>query len=67
MDFTGGIPELIDLTRIKMPPERLFYIMSKADDRNAFMGCALSVRPVEYYMLNPNDGSYSSSYVFKRR
>ena len=43
VDFTGGIPEMINLTRLKMSPERLFYIMSKADDRGAFMGAALSV------------------------
>ena len=43
VDFTGGIPEMINLTRSKMSPERLFYIMSKADDRGAFMGAALSV------------------------
>lgn len=43
VDFTGGIPELIDLDRLNMAPERLFYIMSKADARGAFMGCALSV------------------------
>ena len=44
VDFTGGIPELIDLQSPGMSPERLFYIMSKADARGAFMGCALSVR-----------------------
>ncbi len=43
VDFTGGIPELIDLQRTKMAPERLFYIMSRANARGAFMGCALAV------------------------
>lgn len=43
VDFTGGIPELIDLTSTNMSPERLFYIMSRADGRGAFMGCALAV------------------------
>ena len=43
VDFTGGIPEMIDLQRTKMSPERLFYIMSRADARGAFMGCALAV------------------------
>ena len=43
VDFTGGIPELIDLTSTKLSQERLFYIMSRADHRGAFMGCALSV------------------------
>ena len=44
VDFTGGIPEMINLTRLKYTQERLFYIMSKADDCGAFMGAALSVR-----------------------
>ena len=43
VDFTGGIPEMINLTRLKYTQERLFYIMSKADDGGAFMGAALSV------------------------
>lgn len=43
VDFTGGIPEMIDLANSKMSPERIFYIMSKADARSAFMGCALNV------------------------
>ena len=43
VDFTGGVPELIDLSNLKMARERLFYIMAKADDRGAFMGCALGV------------------------
>ena len=44
VDFTGGIPEMIELHRTKLSPERLFMIMEKADRRGAFMGCALSVR-----------------------
>jgi hypothetical protein len=47
VDFTGGIPELIDLQRTRMPPEKLFYIMSRADARGAFMGAALSVSVVK--------------------
>ena len=43
VDFTGGVPELISLTDLQMREDRLFYIMSKADDRGAFMGCSLSV------------------------
>ena len=43
VDFTGGIPELIDLERTEYSPERLFYIMTKADSQEAFMGCALTV------------------------
>ncbi len=49
VDFTGGIPQLIDLQRTKMPPERLFYIMCRAHARGAFMGCALTV---SYIMEN---------------
>ena len=47
VDFTGGIPELIDLERTDYSQERLFYIMSKADSRDAFMGCALTVSTAE--------------------
>jgi hypothetical protein len=43
VDFTGGIPELIDLQQSKMSPEKLFYLMSRAADAHAFMGCALAV------------------------
>jgi hypothetical protein len=50
VDFTGGIPELIDLNRTEYSRERLFYIMTKADSRNAFMGCALTVSVI--YVLS---------------
>ena len=43
VDFTGGIPEVIDLETTEYSRERLFYIMAKADSRSAFMGCALTV------------------------
>ena len=43
VDFTGGIPELIELSQSKMSPERLFYLMLRAADAHAFMGCALAV------------------------
>ena len=43
VDFTGGIPELIELQQSKMSPERLFYLMSRACEAHAFMGCALDV------------------------
>ena len=43
VDFTGGIPEMIELERTEYSRERLFYIMSKADSAGAFMGCALTV------------------------
>ena len=45
VDFTGGIPEMIDLERTNYSRERLFYIMSKADANGAFMGCALTSDP----------------------
>ena len=46
--FTGGgqrsndQPEMINLENCNYSPERLFYIMSKADANGAFMGCALT-------------------------
>ena len=43
VDFTGGIPELIELSNSKMSPERLFFLMARAADAHAFMGCALAV------------------------
>ena len=51
VDFTGGIPELIDLDRTEYSRERLFYIMTKADSRNAFMGCALTVSVIYVFTL----------------
>merc|ERR1719458_1588043 len=45
VDFTGGIPEMINLDRTEYSRERLFYIMTKADSQNAFMGCALTSDP----------------------
>merc|ERR1719336_2615774 len=45
VDFTGGIPELITLESTEYSPERLFYIMTKADSQEAFMGCALTSNP----------------------
>ena len=51
VDFTGGIPEMIELERTEYSRERLFYIMSRADSRDAFMGCALTVRIVLIYRV----------------
>ncbi len=62
VDFTGGIPELIDLQRTKMSPERLFYIMSRADARGAFMGCALNVRKIINYFHPRKIFLFSSRY-----
>ena len=53
VDFTGGIPELIDLDRTEYSRERLFYIMTKADSRNAFMGCALTVSVIYVFVFYP--------------
>ena len=50
VDFTGGIPELIDLDRTELSKEQLFYLMTKADSRNAFMGCALTVSIMYLYL-----------------
>ena len=45
VDFTGGIPEMIDITRIPRGDYKyLFDYMKKADDKQAFMSCSLSVR-----------------------
>lgn len=41
VDFTGGIPEQIDIEEYADKQENLFAIMAKADMRGAFMGCAL--------------------------
>lgn len=42
VDFTGGIPEMIDLNNMRMEKETLFYNMMKAYENNAFMSCSLS-------------------------
>jgi calpain len=42
VDFTGGIPEMINLSTLTMQPETLFYTMVKAYQANAFMSCSLS-------------------------
>ena len=55
VDFTGGIPELIDLDRTEYSRERLFYIMTKADSQNAFMGCALTVSVIYVFVPYPTD------------
>ena len=55
VDFTGGIPELIDLDRTQYSRERLFYIMTKADSQNAFMGCALTVSVIYVFVPYPTD------------
>ena len=62
VDFTGGVPEIMDLTKLKVSPERLFYIMSKADDRGAFMGCSIDV---SFACLLSTLSLYFSLYVSK--
>lgn len=42
VDFTGGIPEMIDLNNLIMEKETLFYNMVKAYENKAFMSCSLS-------------------------
>ncbi len=43
VDFTGGIPEMIDTSNLQMNEQKLFDLMRKADANNAFMSCSLSV------------------------
>ena len=47
VDFTGGIPEIIDLTNLGAERESLFNEMLKAYEKKAFMCCSLSVRIVK--------------------
>ncbi len=44
VDFTAGIPELIDLTSTTMSEVEIFHLMKKSYERGAFLGCALGVR-----------------------
>ncbi len=44
VDFTGGIPELIDMTSTTMSEVEIFHLMKKSYERGAFLGCALGVR-----------------------
>ena len=43
VDFTGGIPEMIDTSNLQMNEQKLFHLMRKANANNAFMFCSLSV------------------------
>ena len=43
VDFTGGIPEMIDISNLQLSEQKLFDLMRKADANNAFMSCSLSV------------------------
>ena len=45
VDFTGGIPEMINTSRYQSDSETLFYNMLKAYENQAFMSCSLSVSP----------------------
>ncbi len=45
VDFTGGIPEMIDLTEIdRMKRAGIFHAMVMASNRDAFLGCAINAR-----------------------
>ena len=44
VDFTGGIPEMIDMKSTQLPDKELYHIMTKAYQGGAFMGCAVGVR-----------------------
>lgn len=43
-DFTGGIAESYELQR---PPPNLFYIIKKALDAGALLGCSIDVSLLE--------------------
>ena len=43
VDFTGGIPEIVDLNNFGDEKESLFNDMLKAYENKAFMCCSLSV------------------------
>ncbi len=53
VDFTGGIPELIDLTSTTMSEIEVFHLMKKAYDRGAFLGCALGKNQVRNLAFFP--------------
>ena len=42
VDFTGGIPEMIQLSPLSMPQEQLFHTMMRACQAGAFMSCSMS-------------------------
>ncbi len=44
VDFTGGIPEMIDLTTTTMSPQKIFHLMRAAHERGAFMACCIKVK-----------------------
>ena len=48
VDFTGGIPEMIDIANLSMDKETLFYEMRKAYKNKAFMSCSLSVSSKQF-------------------
>ena len=43
VDFTGGIPECIDMTNLAISYQALFYILQKSYHCGAFMGASLPV------------------------
>ena len=43
VDFTGGVPETMDISNLQMKQERLFNLLRKAYSNNAFMFCSLRV------------------------
>ena len=45
VDFTGGIPEMVNTSRYQSDSQTLFYNMLKAYENQAFMSCSLSVSP----------------------
>ena len=43
VDFTGGVPETMDISNLQMKQEILFNLLRKAYSNNAFMFCSLRV------------------------
>ena len=53
VDFTGGIPEYIDISNIgrdgiDLREEEIFLNLARAYERNAFLSCSMSVGGVPY-------------------
>jgi len=42
VDFTGGVPEIIDLEETQLAPEVLFVILKTSFDRGSFLSCGMA-------------------------
>jgi len=45
-DFTGGVPELMNLENLKLQPENLFRIFKRSYERKNFMTCTMVRRDI---------------------